>query len=167
MGLGIVEALGNCYGSHPEARPVACGRGGGGPCRAARINPAVALASYRFAMAFDASADSVHACPRHVGASVVLEALVAGTIPVYRGPMEAYAVLNSSAIIFMQPWMSLAEGLLLLREVIDDGAAAARMAVAAALPFASEVRWFAWDAALQGIPTELGQAFKSLLRPLA
>lgn len=113
LGLGAVEALGACCGSHPEARP--SGWTAGAQLRAAHLDRAAALAPYRFALAFEASANSGDRCPRHVGGSVVLEALAAGTVPVYRGPLEAWAVINEAAVLVLRRSMSLQEGLEILR----------------------------------------------------
>lgn len=163
-GLGAVEALGDCFGSHPEARPAACsGSSRAGLCREARSDAATALAPYRFALAFEASAGSVWKCPRHVGGSVLIPALVAGAVPVYRGPMEAYEAVNLSAVVLIPASASMKQAVSLFRAAIDDGAMSSAMAAAAALPDRSVARWFQWDAALQSQPTEIGRALVSLL----
>jgi len=166
--IGPVEALGMCHGSHPEARPPSCGAHGRfGACKAARHDAAAVLALYRFALAFEVSATGLGACPRHVGSGALFDALAAGTVPVYRGPPEAAAVISLEALVLVPPSTSLREGLARLCAIAQDGSATGALASIPALPVSSAQRWFAWDTALQGDATDLGREAAATLQSLS
>lgn len=166
--LAAVEALGDCYGSHPEARPQACsGSSWAGPCWEARSDAVAALAPYRFALAFEVSAESAYKCPRHVGSSILIPALIAGAVPVYRGPLEAYEAVNLSAVVHI-PWnVPRKQAVVLFREAVDDIPRANARATAAAIPGSALTRWFEWDVGLQALPTNVGLALVAALETLA
>lgn len=115
-GLGVIEALGTCHGSYPETRPA---RWTDRHRQAAHRNPAKVLADYRFSLVFEASADSGYHCPQHVGKGLVLEALAAQSIPIYRGPQDASVVVNESSMLFVRPATSLKEALERLRSAAE------------------------------------------------
>lgn len=120
--LGAVEALGDCHGSRPEARPP----GWNAQRRVvAERDLAAALVPYRFVMAFEASAAAPDRCPRHVGLDgLVLEALVAGAVPVYRGAADVGAVLNASALLRLPVASSVKESFFIFRDAAAcEGAA--------------------------------------------
>lgn len=160
-GYGIIEALGRCHGSHPELVPSACG----GPCEAARQNPAEALKAFRFAVAFDPSASSGDHCPQHI-THRVFDALVAGAIPVYRGPDEALAVLDRRAIIHIPAHRTLQEGFAIFRQVVLDAAVTVEMMAAPALLPEASYRWFMWEEALRGERNRLAMDAQKLAASL-
>jgi hypothetical protein len=161
QGYGIIEALGRCHGSHPELIPSHCG----GPCEAARQNPAEALKPFRFSLSFDASSSSNSHCPMHVSHRA-FDALIAGAIPVYRGPDAAFAVLDRSAIVHVPTHSSLQEGVTVLVRAALDEALTAKMMAAPALPLDASHRWFMWDEALRGEHTMFSQDTHKLVAPL-
>jgi len=154
QGLGVIEALGRCHGTHPNKRPVRCGNAACS-ARTAWKGAVAELRSFRFAMAFDASADHPIRCFKHIGAYGLFEALAAGTVPVYRGPFGTDEVLNQAAFIYLPAWLSLREGVLMLRSAATDAAAEASMVSAQAILGSSSERWFSWVNALAGLPTVL------------
>jgi len=160
-GMGTVEALGRCHGSHPETVPALCG----GPCEAARQNVTAALEPFRFAMAFEESAESTDRCPQHVG-GMVLDALIAGAIPVYRGPDEALSILNRDALVFVAPFRPLEEGLAKMRLAMLDTQGSLAIASTPALQATPAHRWFMWDDALLGHRTKLAADAVRLVQPV-
>lgn len=92
----VVEALGACAGSRPDLRrSLDCGRNG--------CNQTI-FESFRFALLVDAVAPGHRQrCPKRVGDDAgglsVIDALLAGTVPIYSGGARAFDVLNPAAVI--------------------------------------------------------------------
>merc|ERR1712187_509398 len=107
-GFGAVEALGQCYGSHPEAAASSCS----GSCAATRHDNISLFEPFRFALIFEPSPEKYQRCPQNVN-SAVLDAFLASAVPVYRGPDQSSEVINTTSTVAVPPWMALEEGLAL------------------------------------------------------
>merc|ERR1712139_145802 len=103
----------------------------------------------RFALTFDSSANSSNRCPQHI-THRVFDALVAGAVPVYRGPDEAFAVLDRKAIIHLPTYASLEENLSRFRQVVLDASRTVEMMAAPALIPEAGHLWFRWEEAFRG-----------------
>lgn len=144
--LGAVEALGACYGSHPELQ-----RSFSFP---ATGDPLSALAEYRFVMGFEKSATSDRLCPVHI-TGTTFHALLQGAVPIIWGPADVATVLNPSAVIQVNSTIPLPSWRWSLRDVVHDMAGVENMAVASALLPDAAALWFSWDLSLHGHPTSL------------
>lgn len=112
-GSGQVEALGDCHGSHPEARMQGLTEE---IQRKIWQNPGKAFAEYRFVVAFEISAKSGYGCPRHIGNDgIVFESIAAGAIPVFHGPVDAGSVINQGAVVLLPPDSSAREQMQIFR----------------------------------------------------
>merc|ERR1719482_1760321 len=103
-------------------------------------------------MAFEPPANHPARCHMHVGGSgTAFPALAAGAIPVYHGPNGAPEVFNREAVVIVDAYTSLREGLMRLRAAASDAQLETRYATAPALTAYGSQRWFAWAAAMQGV----------------
>merc|ERR1712185_398479 len=94
----------------------------------------------------------------HVGGSgAAFLGFAAGAIPVYHGPHGAPEVFNREAVVIVDAYTSLREGLMRLRAAASDPQREAKYATAPALTEYGGQRWFAWASAMQGVATELAR----------
>merc|ERR1712039_430066 len=84
----------------------------------------------------------------------------------YRGPDEAFAVLDANAVIRVPTYMELAQGLDAFRAVVLDTQKARAMMTASALLIDARFHWFMGDKALRAQPTPLGLEAVSRVAPL-
>merc|ERR1712070_174790 len=110
-----VVALGRCHGSHSETVPEHC-REAGGCSQLIGFDATQELLPFRFVLAFEAPANHPARCHMHVGGGdAAFLGFAAGAIPVYHGPHGAPEVFNREAVVIVDAFTSLREGLMRLR----------------------------------------------------
>lgn len=174
-GLGTIEALGKCHGSHPELVPRTCG---GGDCRILKLHKQgdtvaleKALEPFKFVMVFEQSAvrftqEPQQRCPAHLN-DLVYHSLLVGSIPVVHAPSYTYSAANPSAIVFAKsqhPRMY--EGIHRLYKAATDDVYATQLMTAPPVPDETRERWFAYSTGYDPIPRGFASGAIETLAPL-